>query len=266
VSIDNNNHALYGRYFKVVLADTPTLLHAVYRLRYQVYCVEKGFEDPAAFSNGMENDIYDSDAVHAALIHLATKTVCGCVRLVLPRSGVLPVHNIAIDQEARTYLHKLPVSATAEVSRYAVSKKFRRRVGEADVADVHFSDVSHDDCRRLLPHITVGLIIAVARLSITHGISHLTAVMAPALLRLLRSVGVEFIHLGRTVDHHGIRQPCFATVTELLDGLSRRNPSFYEYVVSQLGTLRVDGTAVLLGEHGHNASMDPAAGLPGSVV
>jgi N-acyl amino acid synthase of PEP-CTERM/exosortase system len=232
VSFDDNYRALYGKYFTVVAADTPTVLQAVYRLRYQVYCEERRFENRAAFPNGMEIDRYDADSVHAALVHLASGTVCGCVRLVLPCSGVLPIHNIVVDEQARARLHELPLGTTAEVSRYAVSTLFRRRVGEHELADATFRNIASGECRRLLPHITIGLLVAVTRLSIAHGTSHLTAVMAPALLKLLRSLGMDFTPIGPMVQHHGTRQPCFASVADLLNGLRLRNPVYYDYVTS----------------------------------
>jgi N-acyl amino acid synthase of PEP-CTERM/exosortase system len=225
------DHALFGQYFKVVIVDKPPLLQAVYRLRYQVYCVERSFERSEAHPEQMETDVYDLHSVHAALVHKTSSTVCGCVRLVLPGTGALPIWDIVTDS-ARRYLNCLPQASTAEVSRYAVSKLLRRRSGEREVPDAHFFDRQAPDCRRLLPHMTIGLMLGVAILSKTNGISHLCAVMAPALLKLLRAIGMEFAHAGPIVNHHGIRQPCFAEVTDLLQGLRQRNPDYYNYVTS----------------------------------
>jgi N-acyl amino acid synthase of PEP-CTERM/exosortase system len=76
---DSNGIAVYGKYFSVVLADTPMLMEEVYRLRYQVYCNEQGFERPDDHASGLETDGYDHHSVHAALIHRDTGQVCGCV-------------------------------------------------------------------------------------------------------------------------------------------------------------------------------------------
>ena len=228
-----SDHALFGQYFEVVIADRPPLLQAVYRLRYQVYCVEQSFERSEAYPEQVETDVYDLHSVHAALVHKTSRTVCGCVRLVLPGPGALPIWDIVTDPEVRRCLKRLPQISTAEVSRYAVSKLLRRRSGEGEVADAHFFDLQAPDCRRLLPHITIGLMVGVATLSKANGISHLCAVMTPALLKLLRAIGMEFSHAGPIVNHHGIRQPCFAEVTDLLQGLRQRNPGYYDYVTSR---------------------------------
>jgi N-acyl amino acid synthase of PEP-CTERM/exosortase system len=232
VGFRESDQALFGRYFKVVIAGKPPLLQAVYRLRYQVYCVEHSFERAEAYQDQMETDIYDPHSVHAALLHIASGMLFGCVRLVLPGSGALPIWDVVADPQARMCLKRLPQAATAEVSRYAVSKLLRRRSGEREVADAHFFDPQVPDCRRLLPHITIGLMAGVATLSMAHGISHLCAVMAPALLKILRAMGMEFSHAGPVVDHHGVRQPCFAKVSDLLQGVRERNPDYYEYVAS----------------------------------
>jgi N-acyl amino acid synthase of PEP-CTERM/exosortase system len=225
----NDAHDIYGRHFKVVLATNPAVLRAVYRLRYQVYCVEHAFERDGQLLD-LEADAYDSSSLHAAIVHNASNTVCGCVRLILPHSSRLPISGLVTDPLASKHLDRLPRNNTAEVSRYAVAKAFRRRVGEDEIADAHFHQLPVYECRRLLPHITIGLMLAVSRLSLANGISHLCAVMAPSLLRLLRGFGMEFSKLGPVVDYHGRRQPCFATVNDLFDGLKRRAPEYYDYI------------------------------------
>jgi hypothetical protein len=90
--------ALYDRYFTVVPASTPELLDAAYALRYQVYCVEHAFEDPAQQVGEREMDRYDAQSAHAVLIAKSTGLVVGCVRLILPwRNGVpasLPIREL----------------------------------------------------------------------------------------------------------------------------------------------------------------------------
>ncbi|MGH7225707.1 MAG: GNAT family N-acyltransferase, partial [Gemmataceae bacterium] len=61
--------AQYGRHFDIVPADTPDLLGRAYRLRYQVYCVEHAFLDPADNPGGREIDEFDAHSVHSLLIH-----------------------------------------------------------------------------------------------------------------------------------------------------------------------------------------------------
>jgi N-acyl-L-homoserine lactone synthetase len=49
-------------YFKI--AETQSELQSCYRMRYQVYCQEKGWLSGNDFPDGMESDEYDEKAVH----------------------------------------------------------------------------------------------------------------------------------------------------------------------------------------------------------
>src|SRR5438045_8376578 len=135
----------YREHFELVRASTPSLLDQVYRLRYQVYCVENDYEDPGRHAEGKEMDIYDDRSVHALLIHRRCGAVAGTVRVILPgkdREPPLPV-NLVADCNQRERLRRLPHSRTAEISRFAVSQEFRQHCAEAED-------------RRLLRYITIG--------------------------------------------------------------------------------------------------------------
>ena len=45
---------LYHRYFEIIPALTTEQLMTAFRLRYEVYCVENAFEDPAAGNHAAE--------------------------------------------------------------------------------------------------------------------------------------------------------------------------------------------------------------------
>jgi N-acyl amino acid synthase of PEP-CTERM/exosortase system len=84
--------------------------------------------------------------------------------------------------------------------------------------------------RRLVPHISVGLIRGVATLAASRGITTVCAAMSPALSRLLDRFGLAFENLGPVVEYHGPRQPCMADCESLLDGMARRNSGYYQVV------------------------------------
>lgn len=225
---------LFGKHFSVVLADTPELMQQVYSLRYQVYCVEHQFENPAYHQGERETDEYDRYSIHVALMHCSSGEICGCARVILPVGGCsLPISRL-IGGSALTALARLPQASTAEVSRYAVSKAFRRRSGECEYSDVNSASLDAGEQRRVLPHITLGLMLGIAMVSESYGIRHLSAVVRPALLRALRSFGMEFLALGPVIDYHGKRQPCFASVADLLEGVAHRSPGYYQFINSGL--------------------------------
>jgi len=185
--------------FSVVLADTPELVDAACRLRYQVYCVERGFEPG---SNGIETDEFDSRARHVLLIHRESRDVIGTVRVVPPRSSsldaALPMQRVC----APGVLNHLPRWTTGEVSRFAVSKQRRMSLGATAL-------------------VRLSLIQGIVRVSAELGLTHWCAVMEPFLLRLLQMNAIYFSPLGPLVEYHGMRQPSCANIQSVLDRMQR---------------------------------------------
>src|SRR5579884_1312339 len=214
--------------FAVVRAHSPHIKDALWRLRYQIYCVENQFENAADFPDGRETDEHDPHCLHAALVYRPLGAIAGGVRLIIPRTpeDPLPMFTLVGARE-RAFLRSLP-QPLAEISRYAVAPAFRRRSGERQYADVNFAHMRADfDQRRVLPHITLGLMRAILVYGAEHKIRVLCATMAPALLRLLAGFGLYFEPIGPLVAFHGLRQPCYAYYSDLVEGLRRRRPDFY---------------------------------------
>lgn len=234
----------FSRWFEVVPASSQALLEEAYRLRYQVYCVENPFEDPAENPDGLETDEYDGHAVHSILVHRPTQTVSGAVRLILPDfdnpQDSLPIQKVCSEQQLQD-AGPFDLAHCAEISRFAVSKKYRRRIGEARFADVKWDEAAtqNEASRRQLPYITLGLLRACLEMSVEHQITHVFAVMEPALIRLIRRFGLQFQLIGPLVDYHGQRQPCVAIIKDLLKESQVHNKKFWD-VGTDNGRLLLD--------------------------
>jgi len=234
----------YSRYFVAVLADTPALKDVAYALRYQVYCVEHRFENPDEHPDGKEKDAYDEHSVQSLLIYRASNTVAGTVRLILPTAhdhiGSLSIAK-ACDESLLWDPQQMPRSSTAEVSRFAVSKDFRRRLGErgspSGVTSLSLRNAAGPpnplSDKRLAPHITLGLIGTLVKMSADHGVTHWCSVMERALLRLLARIGIHFVNIGPEVEYHGRRQPCYADLDELLARVRRERPDVWEVITDK---------------------------------
>jgi N-acyl amino acid synthase of PEP-CTERM/exosortase system len=92
---------------------------------------------------------------------------------------------------------------------------------------VDFADLHGNDVRRLVPHMSLGLIRGVFGLAANEGITTLAAAMVPALVRLLERFGIVFQPLGPPIDFHGLRQPCIADCEALLAGMAARNEEYH---------------------------------------
>ena len=206
----------YDRHFAVVRATIPELLHKAYRLRYQVYCVENPFENPDEQIDRCETDRYDDRSAHTLLVHRPTGEVVGTSRVILPHKGdPLPIATLLHGADLRGFA-EFPIARTAEISRFAISKQFRRRCGEGR-----------------MPFITLGLMKGVFDICRDHEISHLAVVMEPPLIRILRRFGLDFMPIGGLVEHHGLRQPCIARMADLIEHSRESETLLWRYNAGQ---------------------------------
>jgi N-acyl amino acid synthase of PEP-CTERM/exosortase system len=230
----------FNHYFETALADTPALLQQAHTIRFHVYCLETQFEDATAFPDGLERDAFDSHSVHGLLIHRASAQAMGTVRLVLPLADA-PQTSFAVQAvSAHPALRDgtaFPLPSTAEVSRFCISRSFRRRATDTLYAEPNAeSDSSFD--RRSGPLVRLGLIQALVRMSARYGITHWCAVMEPTLLRMLDGMAIRFSPIGPLVEHHGLRQPCSCNVAEVLRAVKQEHRSFWE-VLTCGGTIQL---------------------------
>jgi N-acyl amino acid synthase of PEP-CTERM/exosortase system len=197
----------------VELANSITALRAAYRLRYQVYCLERGF---LAGQNGVERDEYDDHARHAVVRWRHTGEVVGAVRLVLPNTRAggddFPIQRVCDPAVLRGF----PRTTTGELSRFSLAKQQTKQVRCVSV-----------ETSSLL---RLALLRGALWLSAEAGLTHWLAVMRPALLRLFCTSGLHFVPLGPLVEYHGLRQPAVAELGPTLARMAREQPAVWDYL------------------------------------
>lgn len=207
------------------------MLEAVFSLRHQVYCEGLGFEPQRA--SRLEHDKYDQRSIHCLLLHRASKTYIGCVRLILA-----DIHELEAAFPFETTCGKslrwnFDSSAGngreryREVSRLAIVEKFRRfPINEPAGEDVGCADVyaGDEDQRFHFPTISLCLYWALTRIVRHQGLKGIFAVIKPSLARRLRRLNILFDQVGTVVDHHGLRVPIFARYDA---NLSTAKPAFW---------------------------------------
>ncbi len=221
----------YLRLFETLPAGSDDLLRECRRVRYQVYCTERGIADATRHPDGLETDDYDPHSLSALLVYRPESIAAGTIRLVLPfdDDGSRPLPTYDLLAAAGRDLSRLPPrERTGEISRFAISKAFRRRAGED--AYGHALEAGARDLRRVIPHLTLGLMAAALRMASDNGIEHVCAVMEPALMRLLARFGMRFTPAGPLLDHHGWRQPCHASIAQLCRDVAAQRPEAWDII------------------------------------
>ena len=223
----------FNTYFETRIAGDAQSVRIAQTIRYQVYCVERPHEK-SDNPDSLEIDDFDSNSVHGLLIHRPSRIAMGTVRLVLPAAHAsetsFPLQGLVGDD----FLKKagLPIASTAEISRFCISRQFRRRA-----ADTLYGELETDDAaaekraeRRSGPLMRLGLMQAIVRLSREQHLTHWCAVMEPTLLRMLDAMGIHFIRIGELVQYHGWRQPCTGNIAEMLGTLKREQPEYWDVI------------------------------------
>lgn len=241
----NNAHELFHEYFEVVKADTIEMIQRSLRVRYQVYCVEKGYEDPASFPEKMESDPFDFHAAHSVVRRRDSGKIVGTVRLVMADPsdpmGLFPMEQhcgFAFDKN-RFDPSLLSRNELGEISRLAVSKEFSRGSSENAAKSTTISMYesgstsqieSPMEVRRLFPQVVLALFNAIVRMSAENGITYWYAAMESSLARLLTRFGIHFAAVGSAVNYHGYRQPFFGIVDDVLATIHRQRPDVWTMI------------------------------------
>ena len=230
----------YDLFFEVRIARSLKEQTEAYAIRYRVYCEETAFLPSEGHPDHLERDRYDAHALQCLLIHRASDKPVGTVRLVLPRANQphcdLPARMLApaLDLLPES---QLPRAQTAEISRFSIIPEFRKRAGDRLYPDSEQLEPQMD-VRRMVPNMTLGLMSGIVEMAIEQGISHLCAIIDPALLRILRGLGLRFELAGGMVEFHGRRQPIWCDLHDLLEGQRQTHPDIHA-VLTKGGLLQV---------------------------
>ena len=185
-------------------------MEQIHKLRYSVYCVEKGFLSKEDYPGGREYDEYDQHSAH----FLAVDTdddgeILGTLRLILNSELGFPVEKL--------FSLKRPINdraRTVEMSRLIVAKQ----------------------ARNITLQILMGLSREVYWYAREHEVEDCYAVLEDPLLRLLKRVGLPFRVIGEEKWYMGAyTTPTFLSVSEAIAVLPKNNALFYEYLMEPRG-------------------------------
>ena len=130
----------FQKFFDVDFAISREQKNAVYGIRYQVYCEEQKYEPADRFPNRMEQDEFDEKSLHCLITHKSSGIHAGCVRLVSTggrrSTDILPIEKHCPGSILPDFFRaqNLQRESICEISRLAVERRFRRRLGAQNPA------------------------------------------------------------------------------------------------------------------------------------
>lgn len=222
--------------FEVVLANDQWSRRIHYQLRYQVFCLETGYEDPAQYPDDEEKDEWDDNSVHFLVQERDTGQWVAAMRLVLPDEQFLPIEKrVAIESSLRR-----DQGDCAEISRLCMVGHYRRRLqGRAMPCGGQLSErdrVSQEKIQSELnkqqrtAEILQALLNAAVAISVERGIGYWYMLTTRALAKILGAVLPMNLQLaGPPCSHRGERHPFLVDVGQVVSGLAklpRRMPAY----------------------------------------
>jgi N-acyl amino acid synthase of PEP-CTERM/exosortase system len=206
------------------------ILKEIYRLRYEVYCLECEYLKAKDFDEGLESDDYDDCSIHFAAYTL-DHNIVGTVRLVQPGEGqVYPFEGHCKVFEEFTLP---PRASAAEISRLVVRKTFRRRRGDSmegiskDFVEkgttASIQPPTAHEKRGNSPLLLLGMYREMYRHSRANGIRFWYAAMERSLARSLEKMGFKFLPIGPQVDYYGPVTPHMVDLNDLNERLQKDN-------------------------------------------
>lgn len=194
--------------FELFLANDMNSASAHHRVRYKVFCQERGFENASVFTDHQEKDQWDEHAVRFVVGDRSSNQWVGAYRLILGDRDSFPVEALAcgLPEIARD----IPRHEIAEISRFCVVKSAESSPTWRDrltgMADVGFVARPQENV------VNLGLIRGAIYYGLNNNINYMYMLITKAFHRLLSRIGVVFVGEGTAVEHRGQRTPYLVDV------------------------------------------------------
>ncbi|MDA9982582.1 PEP-CTERM/exosortase system-associated acyltransferase [Gammaproteobacteria bacterium] len=208
---------------ETVVADTDFARRLHYWLRYQVYCLETGFEKASRYPDRLERDEFDCRSKHFLMRDMHSDVWFAAARLVLPSDRTLPVErHCGVPRNIISSVKNIPYEQTAEFSRLLITKK-----GWPSIENIGLHHPNSENQRFVPRHFKIrkmvalkNLIRSMAAYCCEHKIPQWVFFATPALARILRRLGIKLSKIGGASQHRGVRFPYVAEVEQIYDTLT----------------------------------------------
>ena len=214
----------------------------IFRLRYEVYAEEFGFEKKEDHPGGLETDEYEDESIHFACLN-ESNAVVGTIRLVLDSDKGFPIEHAV----KTTFVGEKPHgSKLAEISRLAVTKDLRRRKEDGMYGVESYlkkkeggilpnnGSIPEEMQGRKNPIIILGLYQAMYQESRRRQLTHWYMITETKLFFALKQYGFLFHQIGEPVQYHGERIPYLGIIEEIEKDLLKNNPEMLKIMLAGL--------------------------------
>lgn len=206
------------------------MLEHAFALRYQVYCLERGFLPSAHYPNCRETDEHDEESAHFGAYGPGDDLV-GYVRLVQPQAGKFP-----FEKYCTTLLNDVALpdpSRAAEVSRLMVRQDYRNGGRRQSLRRVDANDleaVSNEKQPSEAGNILIELYRQIYIYSLQNDIRYLYAAMERSLARSLRRMNFGFTQISAETEYFGPVAIYMADLRELEERSAAANPGLMNWL------------------------------------
>jgi len=226
-TVDHVNRQIFRSYQGHKAGEVPNEL---FKLRYDVYCIERAFLKPDDAFDGMEFDDFDDRSTHFAAFTM-DESLIGTVRLVTPRT----LQPFPFQLHCSTFpdFTMPPHHQCGEISRLAVKRTHRRRRADSVLGIPGFAP-SREPATMLSPEVErrstnspmllLGMYREMYRHSRAKGIRYWFAAMERSLAYSLEKMGFRFKAIGPVSDYYGEVTPYVLDLGELMPELAENNP------------------------------------------
>ncbi|MDX1812908.1 MAG: PEP-CTERM/exosortase system-associated acyltransferase [Gammaproteobacteria bacterium] len=221
---------MFDEKYQILRADTEEAQRLHYRLRCEIYCVDRSFESSNNFPTGEEVDEADERALHFIIIEKASQEWIGVFRVVLPDHEKLPIEQYCVMDSK--LIKSLPRDKTAEISRLGIARRFTQRTpeheNESELAQTKY-------VIKNLKEVTLGIWRALVQLSEERGIEDYLFFITPALARVLLGLHAPLLRAGLPCEHRGTRHPYLLNLEKDAERIKHLPRKEMEFIRSRPG-------------------------------
>jgi N-acyl amino acid synthase of PEP-CTERM/exosortase system len=189
--------------------------------------MEAGFISPQSHPCKLEKDDYDQYSAHFGVYNLFNELI-GTTRLILTNPFDFPIRNRCMIEKSVA----APEAEIVEVSRFAISRKYRRRRNDGLTGIESYKGPNRID-HRIRPEIAFFLYREMLAYSQKNQISFWYASMESSLFRLLKRFGFIFEQIGSESDYWGPVYPYLLNIHKTLNHLFIHNNQLYHFLIDQ---------------------------------